>query len=47
MRKLVNSKKVEIPAKNGLENYAYSLRSTLRDEKISAVISEEDKQTVN
>ena len=38
-------KKVE--AKNGLENYAYSLRSTLRDEKISAVISEEDKQTVN
>merc|ERR1719215_2389106 len=38
------SKKVE--AKNGLENYAYSLRSTLRDEKVSGVISEEDKATV-
>ena len=38
------SKKVE--AKNGLENYAYSLRSTLRDEKVAGVISEEDKATV-
>ena len=38
------SKKVE--AKNGLENYAYSLRSTLRNEKIAGVISEEDKATV-
>ena len=39
------SKKVE--AKNGLESYAYSLRSTLQDEKIAGVISEEDKNTVN
>ena len=38
------SKKVE--AKNGLENYAYSLRSTLRDEKVAGVISEEDKAAV-
>eukprot|EP01084_Bolivina_argentea_P029718 55173_1 len=38
-------KKVE--AKNGLENYAYSLRSTLRDEKVAGVITEEDKTTVN
>jgi heat shock 70kDa protein 1/2/6/8 len=36
-----------VEAKNGLENYAYSLRSTLKDEKIAGVISEEDKNTVN
>ena len=38
------SKKVE--GKNGLENYAYSLRSSLRDEKVAGVISEEDKNIV-
>ena len=36
----------KIEAKNELESYAYSLRSTLRDEKISGVLLEEDKQMV-
>jgi L1 cell adhesion molecule like protein len=35
------AKKVE--AKNGLENYAYSMRNTLRDDKISGKISPDDK----
>eukprot|EP01120_Amphizonella_sp_Union-15-10_P009436 TRINITY_DN356_c0_g1_i2.p1 TRINITY_DN356_c0_g1~~TRINITY_DN356_c0_g1_i2.p1 ORF type:complete len:152 (+),score=44.93 TRINITY_DN356_c0_g1_i2:215-670(+) len=38
-------KKVE--SKNGLENYAYSMRNTLREEKIAAQISEGDKKTLN
>ena len=36
-----------VEAKNGLENYAYSLRSTLKDEKIAGVMSQTDKETVN
>jgi L1 cell adhesion molecule like protein len=32
-----------IEAKNGLENYAYSLRSTLDDEKVQGKIGEKDK----
>ena len=36
----------KVEAKNGLESYAYSLRSTLRDEKISGVLLEDEKQTV-
>jgi L1 cell adhesion molecule like protein len=35
------AKKVE--AKNALENYAYSMRNTLRDDKISGKISADDK----
>jgi len=37
-------KKVE--AKNGLENYSYSVKSSLSDEKVSAKISSEDKATL-
>jgi len=37
-----NKEKVE--AKNALENYAYSLRNTLRDEKIVEKMSPEDKE---
>jgi len=36
----------KVEAKNELESYAYSLRSTLRDEKISGILQEEDKQMV-
>jgi len=36
-----NKEKVE--AKNGLENYAYSLRNTIKDEKIADKLSSDDK----
>jgi len=38
--------KEKIEAKNGLENYAYSIRNTVRDEKLADKISAEDKQKV-
>jgi len=40
-----NKEKVE--AKNHLENYAYSLRNTLRDEKIAGKIDSGDKEKLN
>ena len=40
-----HKKKVE--AKNGLENYAYSMRNTISDEKTGAAIPAEDKETIN
>jgi L1 cell adhesion molecule like protein len=39
-----NRKKVE--AKNGLENYCYSLRNSIQDEKIAGKISSEDKDSL-
>jgi len=36
-----NRKKVE--AKNGLENYAYSMRNTIRDEKVASQLEPDDK----
>jgi L1 cell adhesion molecule like protein len=39
-----NKKKVE--AKNGLENYAYSMRNTIRDEKIASQLEGDDKSTL-
>jgi len=36
-----------IEAKNHLENYAYSLRSSVRDETIAAKMSDSDKSTIN
>jgi L1 cell adhesion molecule like protein len=39
-----NRKKVE--AKNGLENYAYSMRNTIRDEKVAAQIPASDKEAL-
>jgi L1 cell adhesion molecule like protein len=36
--------KEKIEAKNALENYAYSIRNTLRDEKLAAKLSPEDKK---
>lgn len=39
--------KSRIEAKNSLENYAFSLRNSLREEKLQAALSEEDKKTCN
>merc|ERR1711998_147680 len=35
-----------IQAKNGLENYCYSLKNSLNDEKLAGKIEESDKKTV-
>ncbi|XP_059286761.1 heat shock 70 kDa protein-like [Lycium ferocissimum] len=40
----VVKKKVE--AKNGLENYAYNMRNTIKDEKIASKLSVEDKEKI-
>merc|ERR1711959_534432 len=37
----------KVKAKNELENFAYSLRNMLDDEKMKSVISDEDKEKVN
>jgi len=37
----------KVKAKNELENFAYSLRNMLDDEKLKSVISDEDKETVS
>ncbi|XP_030546973.1 heat shock 70 kDa protein-like [Rhodamnia argentea] len=38
--------KHKIEAKNSLENYAYNMRSTIRDEKIAGKLSPEDKEKI-
>eukprot|EP00619_Florenciella_sp_RCC1007_P017953 CAMPEP_0205946998 /NCGR_PEP_ID=MMETSP1325-20131115/69016_1 /ASSEMBLY_ACC=CAM_ASM_000708 /TAXON_ID=236786 /ORGANISM="Florenciella sp., Strain RCC1007" /LENGTH=656 /DNA_ID=CAMNT_0053318095 /DNA_START=253 /DNA_END=2223 /DNA_ORIENTATION=+ len=39
--------RLRIEAKNSLENYAYSMKSTLADEKLASKLSDDDKATVN
>jgi len=39
--------KQRIEAKNALENYAYSLRNTIRDDKVASKLSTEDKDSLN
>mmetsp|Transcript_16777 Transcript_16777/g.59522 ORF Transcript_16777/g.59522 Transcript_16777/m.59522 type:complete len:663 (-) Transcript_16777:78-2066(-) len=39
--------KVRVEAKNSLENYCYSMKSTMADEKLAAKLSAEDKEKVN
>jgi L1 cell adhesion molecule like protein len=39
--------KEKIEAKNGLENYAYSLRNTVRDDKVASKLSSDDKDQLN
>jgi len=39
--------KQKIEAKNHLENYCHSVKSSLRDEKVAAVLSDSDKSTVD
>jgi len=36
--------KKKVEAKNGLENYAYNLRNTIKDEKMASQLSSDDKQ---
>merc|ERR1719387_1327594 len=36
--------KAKVEAKNGLENYCYSMKNTLNDEKLKDKISEDDKK---
>jgi len=36
-----------VEAKNGLENYAYTLRNTLKDEKLAEKLSADDKSKLN
>jgi len=36
-----------IDAKNGLENYAYSMKNTIADEKVASKLEPEDKQTLS
>jgi L1 cell adhesion molecule like protein len=38
--------KKKVEAKNALENYCYSMKNTLNDEKLKDKISEEDKKTI-
>ena len=35
--------KLRIEAKNGLENYAYQMKSTMGDEKLAGKLSDDDK----
>mmetsp|Transcript_5979 Transcript_5979/g.19780 ORF Transcript_5979/g.19780 Transcript_5979/m.19780 type:complete len:653 (-) Transcript_5979:61-2019(-) len=39
--------KVRVEAKNSLENYCYSMKNTMSDEKLAAKLSDDDKSTVN
>eukprot|EP01090_Pellita_catalonica_P004239 TRINITY_DN1406_c0_g1_i6.p1 TRINITY_DN1406_c0_g1~~TRINITY_DN1406_c0_g1_i6.p1 ORF type:complete len:332 (+),score=109.07 TRINITY_DN1406_c0_g1_i6:3-998(+) len=36
-----------VEAKNGLESFVYTMRNTLKDEKVAGALSEEDKTTLN
>jgi L1 cell adhesion molecule like protein len=36
-----------VEAKNALENYAYSMRNTIRDDKVASKLSPEDKSKVD
>jgi len=40
------AQRARVEAKNGLENYAFSVRNSLREEALAAKISEEDKRKV-
>merc|ERR1711939_1246209 len=39
--------RLRIEAKNGLENYAYSMKSTLAEDGLASKLSDDDKSTVN
>ena len=36
----------KVSAKNGVESYAFNMKSTVEDEKLAGKISEEDKQKI-
>jgi L1 cell adhesion molecule like protein len=39
--------KERVEAKNSLENYAYSMRNTIKDEKVSTALDADDKKTID
>merc|ERR1719453_2711577 len=39
--------RVRVEAKNALENYAYSMKNTMADEKLASKLSDSDKEAVN
>ncbi|DBA70712.1 TPA: hypothetical protein ACH3X2_012083 [Trebouxia sp. C0005] len=41
-----DAQKKKIDARNGLEQYAYSMKNTMRDEKVASKISSEDKSKI-
>jgi len=41
------AQKGKIESKNGLENYCFSMRNSIEEEKIKAALSEEDKKTID
>lgn len=41
-----DAQKKKIDARNGLEQYAYSMKNTIRDEKVASKISSEDKSKI-
>lgn len=41
-----DSHKERIEAKNSLENYAYSMRNTIKDDKVGASLSDDDKKII-
>jgi len=41
-----NAHKEKVEARNGLENFAYSIRNTIKDEKVAGQIPEADRKTV-
>merc|ERR1712224_276089 len=42
-----DSHKERIEAKNSVENYAYTMRSTINDDKVGTALSTEDKKTLD
>merc|ERR1712094_161713 len=38
--------RVRVEAKNSLENYCYSMKNTMGDEKLASKLSDDDKSTV-
>ena len=38
--------RVRVEAKNSLENYCYSMKNTMSDEKLASKLSDDDKSTV-
>lgn len=38
--------RLKVDAKNSLENYAYNMRNTIRDEKIASKLEADDKEKI-
>jgi L1 cell adhesion molecule like protein len=38
--------RLKVDAKNSLENYAYNMRNTIRDEKIASKLEGDDKEKI-